>query len=353
MNKSFLTILSAPIEDRRGLFLATANRLGIPVQNIEKDFWVCWTLDLLFNTRDEKSPRLLFKGGTSLSKAYGLIYRFSEDIDITVFREDLNQMLSLEELEQLSGKQQRKYLDEIKEACKNFIQNNLKKHIEHQIELLFPETSSKKPIVALDLSDPSQQTLLIHYPSVTNNTDDYIIPTIKIECGAKSALDPHQLATIKPYISEELPHTNFDINNVITINAERTFWDKIIILHGIRRWYDLKGVLRQNGHRFSRHYYDVYQLMHSSLIPHTKSNHALALDCSRHAQMFFNSVALDLKNAHPGSFSLIPSDEMQPILKRDYKAMEGMIFGEIPDFSEIINKITYLEHEINILNAVN
>jgi hypothetical protein len=232
MNKSFLTILSAPIEDRRGLFLATANRLGIPVQNIEKDFWVCWALDLLFNGRNEKSPRLLFKGGTSLSKAFGLIYRFSEDIDITVFREDLNQMLSLDELEQLSGKQQRKYLDEIKETCKNYIQNNLKKNIEHQIELLFSETQSKKPIVNLDLSDPSQQTLLIHYPSVIDNTNDYIIPTIKIECGAKSALDPHQLVTITPYISEELPHTNFDINNVITINAERTFWDKIIILHG-------------------------------------------------------------------------------------------------------------------------
>lgn len=75
MNKAFLNILSAPVEERRGLFLATATRLDVPIQNIEKDF---------ANRKTDK-PRLLFKGGTSLSKAYGLISRFSEDLDITVF----------------------------------------------------------------------------------------------------------------------------------------------------------------------------------------------------------------------------------------------------------------------------
>src|SRR5579871_5145000 len=91
MNSGFLTVMTATPNDRLGLFLATANRLGTPLQNVEKDFWVCWVLDLLFNGREITEPRLLFKGGTSLSKAYGLISRFSEDIDITVFREDIGQ----------------------------------------------------------------------------------------------------------------------------------------------------------------------------------------------------------------------------------------------------------------------
>jgi len=103
----FLRIIAASPEDRRGLFLATANRLGTPLQNVEKDFWVSWVLDLLFNGRDTGEPRLLFKGGTSLSKAYGLISRFSEDIDITVFREDIGQDIQVGDLEGLSGKQQR------------------------------------------------------------------------------------------------------------------------------------------------------------------------------------------------------------------------------------------------------
>ena len=88
MNPGFSEFLSASPEDRRDVFLGTARRLGTPEQNVEKDFWVTWTLDALFNGLPDGHPRLLFKGGTSLSKAYGLISRFSEDIDITVFRED-------------------------------------------------------------------------------------------------------------------------------------------------------------------------------------------------------------------------------------------------------------------------
>jgi hypothetical protein len=97
-------------------------RLGTPLQNVEKDFWVTVVLDLLFNGRAAHEPRLLFKGGTSLSKAYGLISRFSEDIDITVFREDIGQPMDVNDLQMLSGKQQRRQLDAIKDACKAYIQ---------------------------------------------------------------------------------------------------------------------------------------------------------------------------------------------------------------------------------------
>ena len=97
-------VLSASQKDRRDLFVGAGLRLGTVEHNIEKDFWVCWTLDALFNGLQQGGPRLLFKGGTSLSKGYGLIARFSEDIDITVFREDIGEPASTEELESLSGK---------------------------------------------------------------------------------------------------------------------------------------------------------------------------------------------------------------------------------------------------------
>ena len=97
-------MLAAGARDRRDLFIGAGNRLGTAEQNIEKDFWVCWTLDALFNGLPAGGPRLLFKGGTSLSKGYGLIERFSEDIDITVFREDIDQPATVEELEALSRK---------------------------------------------------------------------------------------------------------------------------------------------------------------------------------------------------------------------------------------------------------
>jgi predicted nucleotidyltransferase component of viral defense system len=103
MNPAFHAIIAASEPDRRDIFQTTANRLGTAIQNVEKDFWVCWTLDALFNGLPKDGPRLLFKGGTSLSKAFGLIPRFSEDIDITVFRQDIGEPASIEELESLSG----------------------------------------------------------------------------------------------------------------------------------------------------------------------------------------------------------------------------------------------------------
>ncbi len=122
MNPGFSEFLKATPRDRRDVFLGAASSLGTPEANVEKDFWVTWTLDVLFNGLPDGGPRLLFKGGTSLSKAYGLISRFSEDIDITVFRADLGHAASMEELQALSRKKREASLDAIKSACRQYIQ---------------------------------------------------------------------------------------------------------------------------------------------------------------------------------------------------------------------------------------
>lgn len=349
MNAEFLRVIAASPEDRRGLFLATANRLGTPLQNVEKDFWVSWVLDLLFNGRDASEPRLLFKGGTSLSKAYGLISRFSEDIDITVFREDIGQDIEVGDLEGLSGKQQRLRLEAIKQACQIYIQGSLKERLNRQIKAAFRDAGvsiTEDPVVQ-DPDDPDKQTLLVRYPSVSTNPDEYVKPTVKIEAGAKSALDPHRSTSIQPYVADDMPTTNFIVLDVVTIDAERTFWDKVVILHGLRRWHDNRGALRQQGHRVSRHYYDIYKLSRSPVGQRAAKDRALALDCARHALMFFNSTDLDLIHAQPGSFAITPTPEMEDALKRDYQAMSGMIFGEVPDFAEILEATRQLEQVIN------
>lgn len=349
MNAEFLRVIAASPEDRRGLFLATANRLGTPLQNVEKDFWVSWVLDLLFNGRDASEPRLLFKGGTSLSKAYGLISRFSEDIDITVFREDIGQDIEVGDLEGLSGKQQRLRLEAIKQACQIYIQGSLKERLNRQIKAAFRDAgvSITEDPVEQDPDDPDKQTLLVRYPSVSTNPDEYVKPTVKIEAGAKSALDPHRSTSIQPYVADDMPTTNLIVPDVVTIDAERTFWDKVVILHGLRRWHDNRGALRQQGHRVSRHYYDIYKLSRSPVGQRAAKDRALALDCARHALMFFNSTDLDLIHAQPGSFAITPTPEMEDALKRDYQAMSGMIFGEVPDFAEILEATRQLEQVIN------
>jgi len=341
MNPNFLNIINAPVSDRRDLFLSAANRVGTTIQNIEKDFWVCWVLDLLFNNKSTGEPRLLFKGGTSLSKAYGLISRFSEDVDITVFREDLGQNIEPADLENLSGKQQRQKLDQIKKSCQIYIQGSLI----NRLNKIMAEYQLAP--VLLDPSDPDQQTLLVQYPSVTYIQNSYIQPSVKIEAGAKSALDPHQSVNISPYISEDLPENNLIIQNIITINPERTFWDKVVILHGLRRWHDHRGGLRHEGNRVSRHYYDLYQLLNSNIGQQARKDKSLAINCAHHAELFFNSKDFDLKDARPGSFTLSPSLEMISFLKKDYLAMSTMIFGEVPDFEAVIQKIRVFELEIN------
>lgn len=160
----------------------------------------------------------------------------------------------------------------------------------------------------------------------------YIRRAVKIESGAKSALDPHSKRTVTPYVSDDLRDQDFAIANVTTVEPGRTFWDKIVILHGLRRWWDRRAELRGGGQRVSRHYYDVYELMTSKLGQSFVDNTEMADNCVQHARMFFSRPDFDLASAVPGTLSLMPHNGMVSKLERDYEAMAGMIFGEVPAF---------------------
>lgn len=345
MNPAFDEVLKADAETRAGLFGTTAQRLGTTPQNAEKDFWVCWTLDALFNGRSG-GPRLLFKGGTSLSKGFGLIRRFSEDVDVTVFRDDLGQAYSFEQLEEMSGKKRGKALDAIKEACEHYINGELLE----QLKVMAAETEARTGLPAGQLtvaSDPDEsQSLLISYPTVTA-ADAYIDKLVRIESGAKSALDPNSVKTIVPYCSEDIPDLDLSVPNITVVDAERTFWDKVVILHGRRRWFENRGKLLGGGHRVSRHYYDVHELMNSDLGQQAAKDVKLGADCVAHARMFFNRPAFDLESAHSPTFKLTPEGDMYNELRRDYAAMANMIFGEPPAFEAIVEVVAILEEAIN------
>ncbi|HEY1612360.1 MAG TPA: nucleotidyl transferase AbiEii/AbiGii toxin family protein [Rhizomicrobium sp.] len=220
--------MSASEAERRVLFDATAQRLGTAARNVEKDFWVTWTLDALFNGLGPERPRLLFKGGTSLSKGFGLISRFSEDIDITVFRADLGQPASVEELEALTGRKRRARLDAIKQACQAYIATDLHSGLSGLLQQTMTESGLAKDDarVVMDTNDVDQQSLLLWYPSVTaDSVGGYVQPAVKIESGAKSALDPHHSLTMTPYIAGDVADIDLVVPNVTTVDPERTFWD--------------------------------------------------------------------------------------------------------------------------------
>lgn len=201
--------------------------------------------------------------------------------------------------------------------------------------------------VGLDANDPDGQSLLLWYPTVIAAGNDYIRRAIKIESGAKSALDPHAPVTIRPFVADDLAGHDLSVRNVITVDPCRTFWDKVTILHGLRRWFERRGEFKGDGQRASRHYYDVARMFATETGRKAAGDLQMAQDCVRHAMMFFNRKDFDLASAVPGSFALTPHDEMLDILRRDYKAMAGMIFGAIPSIDEVIASISKLEQQLN------
>lgn len=346
MNPTYDEVLRADEETRAGLFTTTAQRLGSTPQNVEKDFWVCWTLDALFNGLSAGGPRLLFKGGTSLSKGFGLINRFSEDIDVTVFRDDIGEGTSIEELEALSGKKRNLKLDAIKDACTAYIQGPLQEDLRRLVGQIAERTGlSLKEFKVLPDEDDGQ-TLLLWYPTAMP-TDDYVRPAVKIESGAKSALDPNSPHILRPYVHDDLPGLDLSIANIVTVDPERTFWDKVVILHGLRSWYERRGELRGGGQRVSRHYYDIHKLVASEAGRRAIDDTVLGVDCVAHARMFFNRPDYNLAKAERPTFALAPIDGMIDALRRDYQAMSAMIFGKAPDFDAVLKSASDLETKLN------
>jgi Nucleotidyl transferase AbiEii toxin, Type IV TA system len=340
---AYLEIIRAPERDRMDLFLATAQRLGAPLGNIEKDFWVCWTLNALYNRMPASGPRLLFKGGTSLSKAYGLIDRFSEDIDVTVFRDDLGHPATASEIAALSVKKRKAAIEAIAEDCRAFITGDLLKHVSEHLA----QDTKGQGRVEVDESDASGQTLLVWYPTNSTFERDYVQAAVRIESGAKSALDPNQPRIITPYLAEEVSAINLAVSGVTTIDAERTFWDKIVIAHGMRSWFDRRGEVRQEGQRISRHYYDLHCIAGTDVGVRAAKDFALGADCVAHARTFFSRPDFDLESAEPGTFKLVPAGEMKERLKRDYENMQAMIFGAAPSFETVMNSLEHLEQTLN------
>ncbi len=346
MNEFYRRIITAEEQDRRDLFVSAARRVGTAEQNVEKDFWVCWTLDALFNGRAQDAPRLLFKGGTSLSKAFGLIRRFSEDIDITAFRQDLGEPVSIEDLEKLSSKKRRAKLDEIREACQLYLKEGLRPDLERLlIEALDGDQDGTVGVV-FDDADPDGQTLLLRYPSVLE-ADIYMRSGVRIESGAKSALDPHVQAAVRPYVADDMPDVDLTVRNITTIQATRTFWDKVIIVHGLRGWFDNRGELRQEGQRVSRHYYDLHVMFRGETGEQALADQELGAECVRHARMFFNRPDFKLETAVAGTFALKPVGKMVEGLRRDYDAMAGMIIGAVPAFDDVLQSIAAIEERLN------
>ena len=291
----------------------------------------------------------MFKGGTSLSKGYNLISRFSEDIDITVFRDDIHVATSAEELDRHSAIGNAEIGSmKLGTPVRGYIQGDLRSALGATAKQVM-EGAGQDPnrlTVVLDETDPDAQSLLIRYPTVAE-AHAYIAPFVKIEVGPKSALDPHESRAVSPYVADDLKGGDaLTVSAVTTTKPEWTFLDKILILHGLPIYFEKNGRLYSRG-QVSRHYYDAHKVVRSTIAGAACADTALIDNCVRHARTFFYRKDTGLDDLARGRFRLRPPDAMLDTLHRDYDAMATMIFGEVPDFKAVLESVSGAEAMLN------
>ena len=339
------TFLSLPEQDRQDVFEATASRLDTLPGYVEKDFWVCLVLDALYNRLPVGHPNLLFKGGTSLSKAFGLIERFSEDIDLVVFRDALGFEGERDPTvaKNLSNRRRAALFMELRESCSGYIRGDLQIALTRLIDDLVDGC-----YVVPDEDDVDGQTLFVEYPTLYPSGDiAYVAPRVRIEAGARSALDPSLNCTITPYVADELPDWSFDVGDIRVIAPERTYWEKLLILHGVYCGYRDAERLPADRDGISRHYYDVAMITATETGRSALSDIDLLDAVRSHNLTAFRQAWKRFEEAIPGSVRLVPQPDLRTVIERDYGAMQGMILGDVPDFGWVMEQLRYAEATIN------
>lgn len=319
-------------ESKEQIYKDAGEKNNLPAYAVEKDWWVVQTLAIIFEM--ETGGHLVFKGGTSLSKAWELIERFSEDIDLAIDRKFFG-------FEGELGKNQRtklrkeanKYITETlyPGLIKTFNDKGLK---EVKIELDDIQSSDQDPVI-----------ISIYYSNLIE-TPGYIQPRVQIEIGCRSLMEPYKNKSIISIVDSSYPEADFKQEpvQIPTVLPERTFLEKIFLLHEeFKRSKEKIRVVR-----LSRHLYDIFHISKTEHKEKALRNKDLYETIVKHRYSFTRMGGVDYNSHQPKNIDFLPPKELQPAWKADYKKMqEEMIHGDSPDFDELIASLTKLQKEIN------
>ena len=336
------SLLQLSPHQRAEVFQRTTQQTGFDAVIVEKDFWVCWTLQELFRLPGI-GEHLIFKGGTSLSKVFKVIERFSEDIDVSIDRSFLGFGGTNEPEAGASNKEKQRRIEALKSACQRKIAEELLPALNAAIQLKLGR--KEKWLLRSDDEDPDQQTLLFEYPtSFTPETTGYIRRLVKIEMGARADHWPSETKTITPYVAEQFPQ-GFKMPScaVKVLSAERTFWEKATILHAEFH----RPAEKPMPERFSRHYCDFHELIRKGVAVAAAGKPELLARVAQHKSLFFRTSWARYDEATAGSLRLAPPEHRVKALREDYGKMQQMFFGEPPEFDKLIALLTQWESEFN------
>ncbi|MEI6078785.1 MAG: nucleotidyl transferase AbiEii/AbiGii toxin family protein [Verrucomicrobiota bacterium] len=339
------TFAKLATQERADFVREASARLDVLPVIVEKDFWVCWMLQQIFQSPTTRT-HLVFKGGTSLSKVFGAIKRFSEDIDLSIAPELLGWKESeLDDAPTLT--QRRKRLEKLEAACIAKVQAHFQPELEKSVRAALGRKSDNGNWLSYERDATSKSpVLLFNYPSVLPAAGGYIQPFVKVEFGSLTDQRPTGVHLVKPLLAEviEAGFEDFQIK-VVALEVERTFWEKATILHSEHH----RPANQSIRERFARHYADV-----AALWEHPARSVALArLDLLarvvKHKSRFFASNWANYESAKPGSLKLVPPSHRESDLAQDYDRMQTMFLIKPPSFSEVLRVLFEAEREINKL----
>ena len=328
--------LSLPENTRINIFTQTAEKVGMTAFAVEKDWWVAQTLISIFQL--DVGEHLVFKGGTSLSKSWDLIQRFSEDIDLAIEREFLG----------FEGDLSKNKKTNLRKASGKYISE----HFLPELEQKFKENGLENvrfELVNAEDSDQDPRIINIFYPSVIS-TVGYLEPKVQVEIGCRSLIEPFTLKYFAPLINIAFPKQEFVENpsKIPSINLKRTFLEKLFLLHEEFQ----KPFEKIRVNRLSRHLNDVYILSRDENILKAIEDRELYETIVKHRLEFTKISGVDYTLHNPKTINPIPPKTVINKWQEDYERMsEDMIYGENkPSFSEIIESLQKLKKQINNLD---
>ncbi|PKO90897.1 MAG: hypothetical protein CVU16_08900 [Betaproteobacteria bacterium HGW-Betaproteobacteria-10] len=318
-----------------------AGRSGRPAHLLEKDIWVVWALAAIYNSTLAKT--LTFKGGTSLSKVYKIIDRFSEDIDLTYdIRELVPDLLRDGNPIPTSSGQEKKITGAVRARLPGWIAEMVMPVIEHALAVNGRQAE-------LSVAGKDNDKLIIAYPAVKTGTG-YVAPSIQLKFGARATGEPHQTHRVVCDISPFIEEVEFPSARPLVMAAERTFWEKATAAHV----YCLQGRLRSE--RYSRHWYDLAAIAKSAHFANAIRDQSLAIQVAEHKSMFFSEkdVAgdkIDYFKTTNGFLQLIPEGASLAALEKDYAAMleDGLLALDQPKFSALMENCRVIQDQVNLL----
>jgi predicted nucleotidyltransferase component of viral defense system len=328
-----IKLFSLDQSSRLELFRAISNQTGIPPFAVEKDWWVIQCLAAVFSLPIKN--QLLFKGGTSLSKAWKLIQRFSEDIDLAIDRSFFGYQGSL-------TKQQRTALRKTASAYSagplfEMLQNEFLSRGFQHLGFYMQESPH---------SDEDPRVIEVHYPNIVQSPG-YLSSKVLIEIGCRSLKEPYSVQTFGSFIDEMYPDRPFSdqLIQVPTVTPERTFLEKVFLLHEEFQ----KSSEKIRSERMSRHLYDVFKLSKSQSVLNAINSRELYETIVQHRYEMTRISGIDYNKHHPQHIRILPPSEHEASWRRDYNRMrEQMIYeSNPPAYDALIEEILYVNSMIN------